>query len=193
MFTPPVLWTIGHSDHEFDDFARLLGQEQIEFLADVRSSPYSRHAPQFNRDALQASARSAEVGYVFLGDELGGRPSRDDHYDNDGHALYSRMARQPGFVDAVERLLAGAQRHRIALLCSEGEPRDCHRRLLVGKVLTDRGAVLRHILRDGSVLVETSIDLDGGNQASLFGGDDERWRSTRSVLHRRRPSTSSVG
>lgn len=192
MTASPVVWTIGHSNHEFGHFVGLLEQEDIGFVVDVRSYPYSKHAPQFNREELQACLRSAGIGYLFLGEELGGRPARDEHYDSDGHALYGAMAREPQFGVAIERLLDGARNHRIALVCSEGDPRHCHRRLLVGKVLTDRGAELRHIQRNGEVLVERSVEL-GSTPPTLFGKDEPEWRSTQSVSRRRRLSTSSAG
>jgi uncharacterized protein (DUF488 family) len=193
MVTSPVLWTIGHSNHEFGDFVRLLEQQDIGFVVDVRSYPYSRHAPQFNHEELQRRLGGHGIGYLFLGEELGGRPSRDEHYDADGHALYGAMAREPAFSVAIDRLLDGAKKnHRIALVCSEGDPRHCHRRLLIGKVLTDSGAELRHIQRDGDVVVERSVELEPGSP-TLFGKDAQAWRSTQSVSRRRRLSTSSAG
>lgn len=193
MATSPVLWTIGHSNHEFADFAALLRQEGVEFVADVRSYPYSRHAPQFNRENVQAALAQCGVRYVYFGEELGGRPGCDEHYDAQGHALYGAMAAEPAFDRAIGRLLEGAKQHRIALVCSEADPGDCHRRLLVGKVLAERGAELRHVLRDGSVLVERFVDLGASGQPTLFGEEEQPWRSTRSVSHRRRLSASSAG
>jgi len=189
---PLAIWTIGHSNHSFETLARLLAQQRIEFVADVRSYPYSRFAPHFNREDLQPALSEQGVRYVFLGEELGGRPSVDEHYDDEGHALYGPMSREPRFREAIDRLLTGADEHRIALLCSEREPETCHRRLLVGKVMTERGAELRHILADGSVKVEKDVVLDTTEQSSLFEEGSAAWRSTQSVSHRRRLNTSSV-
>ena len=189
-----ALWTVGHSNHNFDAFAGLLAAQKIEFVVDVRSYPYSRFAPHFNREDLQPALALLGVRYVFMGDELGGRPGHDEHYDADGHALYSLMAQERGFRHAADRLVDAANRHRLALMCSEGDPHDCHRRLLVGKVLAERGVALRHILPDGTVLTETNVRLgDESAQRSLFGGNEQPWRSTRSVSQKRRLSTSSSG
>lgn len=193
VMQPLAIWTVGHSSHPLDGFAQLLAKERIEFVADVRSYPYSRFAPQFNREDLQTSLAQHGVGYTFLGDALGGRPVRDEHYDDQGHALYGPMSQEPSFRDRVDRLVAGARDHRIALVCSEGNPEHCHRRLLVGKVLAERGVELRHILPDGLILAERSVTLDEGSQTTLFGQDEAPWRSTQSVSHRRRLSASSVG
>jgi uncharacterized protein (DUF488 family) len=193
MSRPLALWTVGHSNHEFDRFLQLLLAERIEFLLDVRSFPYSRYAPQFNRDELEANLARRGVRYLFLGEELGGRPTREEHYDPEGHALYGPMSEEQPFRDAVDRLIAGAHRHRLALLCSEADPAHCHRRLLVGKVLAERGVQLRHILADGTVHPEDTVELtDDHAQCSLLAEEVELWRSTQSVSHRRRLSTSST-
>ncbi len=192
MPATPTIWTVGHSNREFDCFMELLLPERIEFLIDVRSYPYSRYASQFNTEQLQANVGAWGVRYVFMGEQLGGRPASDDQYDADGHALYGPMAELEPFRDAVERLIAGASSHRLALMCSCGQPTDCHRRLLVGRILTDRGVQLRHVLPDGTVHIEDAVVLsEDGPQCSLLG-EEEPWRSTRSVSHRRRLRTSSA-
>jgi uncharacterized protein (DUF488 family) len=192
MLSRPVVWTVGHSNHRFDDFAQLVLGHRIEFLVDVRSYPYSRYAPHFNRDELDAGLTRLGVRYLFLGEDLGGRPTREEHYDTEGHALYGPMSEEASFRMAVDRLIDGAHRYRIALVCSEGDPHDCHRRLLVGKILSDRGVELRHILPDGTIRAELSVELSAGDgQCSFLDVEQTPWRSTQSVSHRRRLSTSS--
>jgi uncharacterized protein (DUF488 family) len=195
MMSQPVLaiWTVGHSNHEFDRFSRLLMGEQIEYLVDVRSYPYSRYAPQYGREELQTSVSSLGIGYVYLGVPLGGRPDREEHYDQDGHALYRVMSQQEAFTDAIHALIRGSRRHRLALMCSEADPEHCHRRLLVGKVLAEHGVQLRHIMPDGAVLAEDTVKLQSESaQCSLLAEEVDAWRSTQSVSHRRRLSTSSA-
>jgi uncharacterized protein (DUF488 family) len=194
MPSPPTAWTVGHSNHDLETFVALVQRHQIAYLVDVRSYPYSRFAPHFNREDLKATVEARGIRYVFLGLELGGRPLRDDQFDAEGHALYGKMAQETAFSEAIDRLLRGASEHRLALLCSCGQPGECHRRLLVGKVLCDRGAELRHILPHGEVLAERSVALSENRAPdTLFGHDESLWRSTRSVSHRRRLSASSRG
>jgi uncharacterized protein (DUF488 family) len=193
MPEPVGIWTVGHSNHAFDRFVELLRGERIECLVDVRSYPYSRFAPHFNHEELRSALPAAGVRYLYLGVELGGRPQRDEHYDADGHALYEPMSREPAFREAIDRLVRGAEQYRIALMCSEGQPDSCHRHLLVSKVLKDRGAVVRHILPDGSVSEMAEGEPALQPQGSLLEEELVPWRSTQSVLHRRRLSTSSVG
>jgi uncharacterized protein (DUF488 family) len=194
MGTPQTVWTVGHSNHDVETLLALVQCHEVARLIDVRSHPYSRYAPHFNRDELQVSIEGSGIRYTFLGSALGGRPRREDQLDADGHARYDRMAAEPAFSEAIDGILRGASEHRIALLCSCGAPHECHRRLLVGKVLCDRGAELRHILPDGDVLSERSVELrDDHAQDVLFGHDELPWRSIRSVSPRRRLSISSPG
>jgi uncharacterized protein (DUF488 family) len=194
MRVPQTVWTVGHSNHDVEAFLALVRGRQVAYLVDVRSHPYSRYAPHFNRDELEASVEACGIHYAFMGSALGGRPHSEDQLDADGHALYDRMASEPAFRTAIDRVLSGASEHRIALLCSCGRPHDCHRRLLVGKALCDRGAELRHILPDGDVMIEHAVELrDDHAQDMLFGHDELPWRSTRSVSPRRRLSVSSTG
>lgn len=188
-----TVWTVGHSNHCLERFVGLLASEAIECVVDVRSYPYSQFAPHFNREEIGCGLRDAGVNYLFLGAELGGRPDQEDHYDAEGRALYEPMSRVPAFVAAVERVIAGAAKHRVALVCSEGRPETCHRRLLVGKVLCDRGLALRHILPEGGIHEEQVVRLaPQGLQSSLFGDEETPWRSTQSVSRRQRLSTSSA-
>jgi uncharacterized protein (DUF488 family) len=192
VMAPLTIWTVGHSNHSPESFVQLLARYEIEFVADVRSYPYSRFAPHFNREILRADLRRQGIRYVFFGEELGGRPSADEHYDEEGHALYGPMSQEPRFVEAIGRLLIGARKHRIALMCSEASEQACHRRLLVGKVLTEHGAELRHILADGTIRAERDVSIDAASQSSLFEEGSAAWRSTQSVSHRRRLNTSSA-
>ena len=189
---PKAVWTVGHSNHEFEHLLALLQGEEIEFVVDVRSYPYSRYAPQFNRDALEAKLPLRDVGYLFLGEELGGRPTQEEHYDAEGHALYGPMSQETAFTHALDRVIRGAGRFRLALLCSEVDHTDCHRRLLVGKVLTDHGVQLHHILPDGGIRTEATVALPGDHAQVSLLGEEELWRSTQSVSRRARLSTSSA-
>lgn len=148
--TPNTVFTIGHSTHNFADFLGLLRQHGITAVADVRSMPVSRFAPQFNRDMIERSLCDAGIRYVFLGKELGAR-TKDATCYVDGQVQYSRLAQTSKFTNGIERLLKGAQAERIAIMCTEQEPLDCHRTVLVARVLAERGVSISHIHGDGHV------------------------------------------
>lgn len=150
MPEPDAIFTIGHSTHEIDAFVGLLRQHGISAVADVRSTPASRFNPQFNRDALKAMLAKADVSYVFLGKELGAR-SDDRSCYVDGKVQYDRLAQAPAYREGIERLEAGRAEHRIAIMCSERDPLECHRAVLISESLVAHGIPIVHILGDGTL------------------------------------------
>jgi len=141
--------TIGHSTHRVEDFLRLLRRHRVNAVADVRSMPYSRFNPQFSRDAVRAALRSNGIHYVYLGGELGGRSRDAAHYDVDDHRArisYDRVRQKGSFMAGLRRVLDGVDKgYRIALMCVEKEPLDCHRTLLVARALEDTELSGKHI------------------------------------------------
>lgn len=144
------VFTIGHSNLKFAKFVALLKQHGIQALADVRSSPYSQYNPQFNREPLQRALRKQGMSYVFLGEELGARRSEPECYVN-GRADYSLIAQTPAFIRGLDRIMQGAAKMRVAMMCAEKDPLDCHRCILVSPRLRERGLDVLHILSDGSL------------------------------------------
>ena len=145
-----VVLTVGHSNHPLETFVGLLQRHGVTTLVDVRSAPYSRFNPQFNRKALEASLEAIGIEYVFMGRALGGRPDDPSCYE-DGRVRYDRLAETPLFREGLERIVDGAGRQRIALMCAEKEPLDCHRTILVGRSLAGRGVAVAHILANGAL------------------------------------------
>ena len=146
----PVL-TVGHSNHSLEEFIALLKQHSVDEVVDVRSSPYSRYTTQFNQAHMEKALEAAGISYMFLGAELGGRPTDPSCYDADGRVLYDRLADTDLFDEGIERLIRGADERCIALMCAEKEPLDCHRTLLVARTLVERGVDVQHILANGSL------------------------------------------
>ena len=148
--TPPagVVLTVGHSTHPLEAFVALLRRHAVTELADVRSTPYSRFNPHFNRKSLDRDMNARGIAYLFLGRALGGRPEDRSCYEN-GQVRYDRVARTALFREGIDRVVRGAADNRIALMCAEKEPLDCHRTILVGRSLVERGIDVAHILADG--------------------------------------------
>lgn len=168
----PTIFTIGHSTHAIAAFVSLLKRHGVTAVADVRSAPFSRFNPQFNRDALERSLRDHGIRYVFLGRELGARSDDPACYEK-GRVHYARLARTGAFQAGVERVLRGAADHRIALMCAEKEPLECHRTLLVARALADLGASIMHIHADGQLeshaaAMNRLLDLVGLPRNDLF-------------------------
>ncbi len=149
--TPYPIFTIGHSNHAPDTFLQLLQQHGVEEVADVRSDPYSRYTPHFNHHSLPRTLDEVGIACTFFGSELGGRPADHSCYDANGRVQYDRVADTDQFNNGIQRLLHVAVERRIALMCTEKEPLECHRTLLIARSLVERGMVVEHILADGSL------------------------------------------
>ena len=163
------LLTIGHSNLAADRFMALLKNAGVSAVADVRSVPFSRWCPWFS--AKQLAQRLAEEGmtYIQLGDALGGRP-RDPKLYRDGVADYEAMATREEFAAGLGRVVDASERQRVCLLCAEREPLDCHRWLLVGRALVERGLAVGHIRADGTIETHAATEerLLANSGADLF-------------------------
>ena len=154
---PAPILTIGHSRHSHERFLALLEAGQVTAVADVRSAPVSRFSPHFNKSALAASLAERGIAYVFLGAELGGRPEGEAMY-SDGRADYEKMAAGSEFHAGLARVTETAKRHRMAVMCSEADPLDCHRCLLIGRALAGAGFDIGHILASGEIITHGAVE-----------------------------------
>jgi len=173
-----VIYTIGHSIHSIEAFISLLKASGVTAVADVRSAPYSRYQPQFNKEPLEKSLHEAEIEYVFLGDELGGRSPNESDFE-DGRVVYARLRQRPEFDKGLERVIAGSQKYVLALMCTEKEPLDCHRTLLVAQALTEQGFETSHIHSDSSVetydaVIQRLLKMHKLDEEDLFRPRNER-------------------
>lgn len=173
----PRVFTVGHSTQTFDMFLGLLSKNQITAVADVRSSPYSRHAPHFNKDDLKDALKEHGIAYVFLGKELGAR-SEDNSCYIDNTVSYKKLAKTSLFLSGIRRVEDGSQRFRVALMCSERDPTECHRTILVSRVLQERGAQVSHILGDGTLEPHRNtmlrvLDILGTPRGDMLDSEDD--------------------
>jgi uncharacterized protein (DUF488 family) len=189
------IFTIGHSNHSWEAFLGLLRENAITMVVDVRSSPYSRYTPHFNKGPLSQALPPEGIGYLFLGDRLGGHPEAAEFYDLDGRVLYDRLADSTDFREGIDRLLRSISSCRMALLCGEEDPAHCHRRLLIARILGLSGIDVWHIRGAGQVQNEEELrvleEMSQNRQLSLFDPEDMRpWKSTQSVSPKRAPKNS---
>lgn len=144
-----TIYTIGHSTHSIEKFISLLKRHSISSVVDVRSSPYSRFE-HFNREVLSQALQADGIKYIFMGRELGARREEPECYV-DGQAVYERIAKLPIFNEGIMRLQRGVTNHIIALMCTEKDPLNCHRAILVSRHLRRLGICVQHILSDGEL------------------------------------------
>lgn len=172
------IFSIGHSALSYEQFLELLRKVGVDAVADMRTLPYSGHFPHFNQDALRAELKQDGVAYAFLGRELGGRPSGSQFYC-EGVVDYEKMAESESFKNGVSRVVAGAEKFRVALMCSEKHPLDCHRCLLIGRALLYRGLDVQHIVSEKDMITQSALEEElmtiAGNACDdLFATRDER-------------------
>jgi uncharacterized protein (DUF488 family) len=170
------VYTIGHSTHSIKRLIELLSLHHISVVCDVRSKPYSRMNPQFNRERLKDALRTAGIKYVFLGKELGARSEDKSCYRN-GRVQYDLLAQTKLFREGIKRVKKGAKEYRIALMCAEKEPLECHRTILLAPQLFNEGLTVKHILYDGQIedhvhTVERLISLLKMPSADMFREHD---------------------
>lgn len=140
------IYSIGHGTRKIEDFIAALKEYRISYLADVRSRPFSRFNPQYNRNALQRSLQDQGIAYVFMGDTLGGRPADPDCYDPGGRIDYEKVKPKAFFREGIQRLKMACEKGiAIAMMCSESKPTECHRGRLIGVVLADEMIPVLHI------------------------------------------------
>jgi uncharacterized protein (DUF488 family) len=150
------LFTIGHSNHPIEHFLALLRRHGVEVVADVRSRPYSRFVPHFGKERLARILPDEGLGYMFLGQELGGKPVQDD--PPQARLDYQARIEEPSFRRGIERLLDAVADRPVALVCRERDPLDCHRLHLICRYLRPMALDIRHILPDGEVEVQQATE-----------------------------------
>lgn len=164
------LFTIGYGARSLEEFIKTLKDNNIEYVIDVRTAPYSKFKPEFTRELLQHHLERAGIWYLFMGDTLGGQP-KDPNCHTDGKVDYDKVMAQPFFRIGIERLCKALEgQHPVALMCSEGRPEQCHRSKLIGEALAAAGIPICHIDEDGARLTQTQvIDRLTKGQMDLFG------------------------
>ena len=172
MAEPIGLHSVGHSNHTIEHFVALLRRQGIEMVADVRSRPYSRHVPHFSKHQLARRLAEEGLGYAYLGQKLGGKPPRDDPAT--ARRSFAERAANPLFQSGIDRLLDEAAAQRVAMVCRERDPLDCHRFHLIGRHLRQRIAI-RHILPDGlledhALTERRLLAREGEGALPLFAG-----------------------
>lgn len=170
-----VVYTVGHSNHSIEEFIQLLEKHNINCICDVRSMPYSRFTEQYNRENIKGFLSKYNIKYLFFGEEFGARREEKSLLTN-GMVDFEKVAKNEKFIKGIERIEKGLERgYRIALMCTEKEPIECHRTILVSRNLSIKGMNVLHILADGTAVCHEKIEEElvekyfpNRNQLSIF-------------------------
>ena len=152
-----ILYSIGHSNHSAEHIIHLLTLHGIQAIVDVRSVPYSRHNPQFSREALELNLNAHGISYFFLGKELGGMRREPECYHN--HQVdYDRVAQLPAFQEGLRKLVDISSRKKVAMLCAEKDPLSCHRTLLIARHVRGFIGEVLHMFGNGNIVTHAQIE-----------------------------------
>ncbi len=183
------LYTIGHSQHKMQEFYELLKLHGVDYVLDVRSTPYSKYAEQFNRNVIENELPKLGIQYSFMGDYFGARPTDQNLYSSKGYLDFEKVRANTKFNKGIDNVLRGmSSGHKVALMCTEKDPFDCHRAILVSRAFELKGIIANHILSNGEL--QSQIELDkrlletyypDRNQLTLF--DYDRLRNEEEYLH----------
>lgn len=166
-----MLFTLGYGNRSPVQLFDLVKARGCNYLADVRSAPYSSYHKEFNRESLERKCRDYGLKYLYLGDQLGGKPNTGE-LDEQGHANYKKMAQKSNFTEGIDRLETAQEKGvSVALMCAELRPESCHRAKLIGESLAARGITLYHIDEAGKLLDQSeAMQRLTGGQDDLFTG-----------------------
>lgn len=185
--TPMVCHTIGHSVYGIDEFIAMLNLYSIDCIVDVRSAPYSKFASQYNREILTAELKKAGIRYLYMGDVLGARYEDKSLLFPNGKVDFEKVRATQEFQKGIDRVIDGLKKgYSISLMCSEKEPFDCHRFVLVSKSLQDSDIKIQHITPSGlienSQLEEKLFKKYKLSRHDLFSSEEE---NIKSAYHKR--------
>jgi uncharacterized protein (DUF488 family) len=151
------IYTIGYGNRPITDFLDLLKRYAVEYLVDSRSIPYSRFRPDYRKKALAEHLNGAGIGYLWLGEALGGK-LLDAQYLVNGRLDLERFAEREDVRAALERIEDGfRQGHRLALMCAELRPENCHRAWMLAPLLLARGLEVLHIDEKGGMKTQSDL------------------------------------
>lgn len=183
--TDTTIFSIGHGTRPIETFISLLQKFDISYVIDVRTKPRSRFNPQYNKDYFAAVLKEYGIRYVFMGENLGGIPKDLSCYDQDGKVDYEKVKQKDFFLSGIERIqTAYAKKIRVACVCSEISPCDCHRSKLIGEVLKERNVPLLHINKEGALEDQETVikKVLGTSEFDLFSSTPAPLKSRNSYI-----------
>ena len=169
-----MIYSIGHGTKKIEAFLNELNSYKISYLVDVRTSPYSKYNPQFNREMLKNDLEKTGITYVYLGENLGGLPSDRSCYV-DGKVDYELIKEKGFFKEGLKRLIMANEKNlNVAIMCSESKPEECHRSKLIGQELLKQNISLLHIISADKTKEQTTVMNEltkGKGVVDLFGNE----------------------
>ena len=154
-----TLFSIGHSNQKMKKFVELLKKNDITTVLDVRSKPYSKHSQQFNKEKIKSELEKVNIAYKFMGEVFGARQKDKSLYSPEGYLDFEKVKNSPKFLESVAKIIEKISNgENLSLMCSEKEPINCHRTILIAKAFYDKEIDIKHILIDGNIISQSKIE-----------------------------------
>ena len=165
------LFTIGHTNHT----------HEINYVLDVRSTPYSKFTDQFNKELISQVLKRNGINYFYMGKLFGARQEDRSLYTSEGYLDFEKTRESEQFKTGLQSVIKGLNEgNNITLMCTEKDPFDCHRTIMVSRGFELEGIEVQHIHEDGHLESQKEINdrlihnLEKKrkvdiNQTSLFG------------------------
>lgn len=155
------IFAIGHSNYPYDKLIEMIKKYNINCVVDIRETPYSKYNIQYNREFLKENLKASGFLYIYMGHEFGAKRLTKESYNDDGYADFEKVVKEDMFLKGIERLTKGLEMgYRIVLLGAMQEPIRCHRSIMVGKYLSQKGADVKYILHEGNLVNQDYIEED---------------------------------
>lgn len=154
-----LIYTIGHSTHDLATFLNFLSSNHINCVIDVRSVPFSARVPQYNKEVLRQFLEGNDMVYMHFPKAFGARQTNPKLLDETGRVDFEKVRLSKPFKEGIEKLRYCIERgFKPTLMCSEGNPLDCHRFSMIAYHLVKQGFSVKHIMKDGEVLDNESVE-----------------------------------
>lgn len=153
------IYAIGHSNYQLEKLVDMLKKYNIDVVVDIRETPYSKYNVQYNKEVFQESLKKQGFKYIYMGNEFGARRSDKGTYTKEGYADFEKVEKEEIFLEGIERLVKGCKMgYKIALLGAMQDPIRCHRSILLGRVLEQRGFNIKYIMHEGNLSCQEDIE-----------------------------------
>ena len=153
------IFAIGHSNYPYDKLIEMIKKYGIDCVVDIRETPYSKYNTQYNREVLRENLKSSGFTYVYMGHEFGAKRQTKESYNDDGYADFEKVIKEELFLKGIERITKGLQMgYKIVLLGAMQEPIRCHRSIMLGKYLNEKGFDVKYIMHEGNIVNQDYIE-----------------------------------
>ena len=155
------IFAIGHSNYPYDKLIEMIKKYGIDCVVDIRETPYSKYNTQYNREVLRENLKSSGFTYVYMGHEFGAKRQTKESYNDEGYADFEKVIKEELFLKGIERITKGLQMgYKIVLLGAMQEPIRCHRSIMLGKYLNEKGFDVKYIMHEGNIVNQDYIEED---------------------------------